>query len=71
MRGGLFERGFDVDTVTIGERGGAGASVLELGQAVAALAEHCASSGLVLAMHGIQVACLVRHAAPATLTGQA
>jgi acyl-CoA dehydrogenase len=49
------------------ERGGAGASVLELGQAVAALAEHCASSGLVLAMHGIQVACLVRHAAPATL----
>jgi acyl-CoA dehydrogenase len=49
------------------ERGGDGASVLELGQAVAALAEHCASSGLVLAMHGIQVACLVRHAAPATL----
>ncbi|HEX4011957.1 MAG TPA: acyl-CoA dehydrogenase family protein [Solirubrobacteraceae bacterium] len=49
------------------ERGGAGASVQQLGQAVAALAEHCASSGLVLAMHGIQVACLVRHAVPATL----
>ena len=49
------------------ERGGAGASVQELGQAVAALAEYCASSGLVLAMHGIQVACLVRHAEPATL----
>ncbi|HET9015723.1 MAG TPA: acyl-CoA dehydrogenase family protein [Thermomicrobiaceae bacterium] len=47
--------------------GGPGASVQDLAGAVTVLAEHCASSGLVLAMHGIQVACIVRHAAPQTL----
>ena len=47
--------------------GGPGASVSDLADAVSALGEHCASSALVLAMHGIQVACLVRHAGPDTL----
>jgi acyl-CoA dehydrogenase len=47
--------------------GGPGASVSELAQGVAALAENCASSALVLAMHSIQVACIVRHAEPETL----
>lgn len=47
--------------------GGPGASVQEMADAVCALAEYCASSALVLAMHGIQVACLVRHGQAATL----
>jgi acyl-CoA dehydrogenase len=47
--------------------GGPGASVSDVGEAVASLAEYCASSALVLAMHAIQVACLVRHAQDATL----
>jgi acyl-CoA dehydrogenase len=47
--------------------GGPGRSMTEFAEAVAALAAHCATSGLVLAMHGIQVACIVRHAEPATL----
>jgi acyl-CoA dehydrogenase len=41
--------------------GGPGTSMVEMADAVAAIAEHCASSGLVLAMHQIQVACLIRH----------
>jgi acyl-CoA dehydrogenase len=41
--------------------GGAGASVEEMAAAVSAIAEHCASSALVLAMHQIQVACLSGH----------
>jgi acyl-CoA dehydrogenase len=49
------------------ELGGPGRSMTEMAGAVAALAEHCASSALVLAMHGIQVACVVRHGEPATL----
>ena len=47
--------------------GGPGATVPQLAGAVTALAEYCASSALVLAMHGIQVACLVRHASPEAL----
>lgn len=49
------------------ELGGPGRSLTEFAGAVAALAEHCASSGLILAMHGIQVAELVRHASPELL----
>jgi acyl-CoA dehydrogenase len=41
--------------------GGPGASLVEMADVVAAIAEHCASSGLILAMHQIQVACLTRH----------
>jgi acyl-CoA dehydrogenase len=41
--------------------GGPGTSMAEMADAVAAIAEYCASSGLVLAMHQIQVACLARH----------
>ncbi len=49
------------------DRGGAGASMPELSAAVAALAESCASSGLILAMHQIQVAVLLRHGETAAL----
>jgi len=41
--------------------GGAGAGMLELGAQCAALAQGCGSSGMVLAMHHIQVACMARH----------
>lgn len=41
--------------------GGAGAGMLELGHQCAALAGGCGSSGMVLAMHHIQVACVARH----------
>lgn len=41
--------------------GGAGAGMLELGAQCAALAQGCGASGMVLAMHHIQVACLARH----------
>jgi acyl-CoA dehydrogenase len=43
--------------------GGAGLGLRELGQLVALLAEACASSAMVLAMHYNQVACLMRHGA--------
>ena len=43
--------------------GGQGAGMLELGNQCAALAQGCSSSGMVLAMHHIQVACLARHGA--------
>ena len=41
--------------------GGAGCSLRELAQLCAALAQGCASSAMVLAMHYIQVACITRH----------
>lgn len=41
--------------------GGWGAGVAELSSQCAALAGACGSSGMVLAMHHIQVACLARH----------
>ena len=44
------------------ELGGASAGMLELAAMCTALAQGCGSSGLILAMHHIQVACLVRHA---------
>lgn len=43
--------------------GGRGAGMLELGMQCAALAHACGASGMVLAMHHIQVACLARHGA--------
>ena len=49
------------------DRGGPGMSMEEMSVAVAAISEHCASSGLILAMHQIQVATLVRHGTPAAL----
>lgn len=42
--------------------GGAGASMAEVAAMCATLAQACGSSGMVLAMHHIQVACLARHA---------
>jgi acyl-CoA dehydrogenase len=43
------------------EFGGAGATMSELSDAIRAGARHCASSALVLAMHSMEVANLVRH----------
>jgi len=47
------------------ELGGGGANMQELAATCATLAQGCGSSGMILAMHHIQVACLVRHAAQA------
>ena len=41
--------------------GGLGATISELSEGLVALGRHCASSAMVVAMHHIQVACLVRH----------
>lgn len=41
--------------------GGAGCSLRELSEICAAVAQGCGSSGMVLAMHYIQVACIARH----------
>lgn len=41
--------------------GGAGCTMHELAQLCATLAQGCGASGMVLAMHYIQVACVVRH----------
>ena len=41
--------------------GGGGASLAEVSQGLVALGRRCASSAMVVAMHHIQVACLVRH----------
>lgn len=43
------------------ELGGAGCGMTELGEICATLAQACGASGMVLAMHYIQVACLARH----------
>lgn len=44
------------------ELGGAGLGMAELGQLCATLAQGCASSAMVLAMHYSQLACVARHA---------
>ncbi|MEO8298460.1 MAG: acyl-CoA dehydrogenase family protein [Burkholderiales bacterium] len=44
------------------EHGGAGLSMRQLGKLCATLAQACGASGMVLAMHTIQVACIARHA---------
>jgi acyl-CoA dehydrogenase len=41
--------------------GGSGARLVDVARATEALGRHCASTGLIYAMHQIQVACLVRH----------
>jgi len=43
------------------ELGGAGCSLQELSQLCATLAQSCASSAMVLAMHYIQLGCIARH----------
>ena len=47
--------------------GGPGVELAELSQAVAALAEYCASSAMILAMHWIQVSDVFRHGGPEML----
>jgi acyl-CoA dehydrogenase len=44
------------------ELGGEGATLGEACASVQELSRHCASSGMILAMHHLQVACLARHA---------
>ncbi len=46
--------------------GGAGCTMQQLAQLCATLSQGCGSSGMVLAMHYIQAACLVRHGADDT-----
>lgn len=43
------------------ELGGAGLGVAALAESCSALARHCASSAMILAMHHVQIACLVEH----------
>ena len=43
------------------ESGGGGATIAEVSDGLVALGRKCASSAMVVAMHHIQVACLVRH----------
>lgn len=43
------------------ELGGAGLGMRALGEMCSAIAQGCGSSGMVLAMHHIQVACIARH----------
>jgi acyl-CoA dehydrogenase len=43
------------------EFGGGGATLAEVSEGLVALGRRCASSAMVVAMHHIQVACLVRH----------
>jgi acyl-CoA dehydrogenase len=45
------------------ELGGEGASMIELAAACEALGHHCAATGMIYAMHLIQVACIARHSA--------
>lgn len=44
------------------EFGGGGSGMVELAEQCMTLAQGCGSSGMVLAMHHIQIACLARHA---------
>jgi acyl-CoA dehydrogenase len=46
------------------EDGGLGASLMEASRSVAAISAHCGSSGMILAMHHLQVAAIVRHGTP-------
>jgi acyl-CoA dehydrogenase len=41
--------------------GGPGVPLSQVARSVTALSRHCASTGMIVAMHHIQVACLVRH----------
>ena len=43
------------------EFGGDGASITEVAETCTIVAQACGSSGMVLAMHHIQIGCLVRH----------
>ena len=43
------------------EFGGAGATMSQVAEMARALGAHCSSTGLVFAIHNMQVACLVRH----------
>jgi acyl-CoA dehydrogenase len=49
------------------EEGGLGASIDDISEAITELGRWCSSSGMILAMHSIQVACLVRHGDSALL----
>jgi acyl-CoA dehydrogenase len=44
------------------DRGGMGCSVMEIGACCEVLAQHCASTAMIFAMHHIQLASILRHA---------
>ena len=56
-----------LSAVVPAELGGGGANMRELSSMCSTLAQACASSGMVLAMHHIQVACIARHAGASPL----
>jgi acyl-CoA dehydrogenase len=60
-----FRRSGLLATLVPEEVGGAGATLVEASRSVAAVAAHCGSSGMILAMHHLQVAAIVRHGTPA------
>ena len=50
-----------LSTLIPADLGGAGAPIATVAEAVGALSRHCATTGMVYAMHQMQAACLVRH----------
>jgi acyl-CoA dehydrogenase len=56
-----FRRSGLLATLVPVEAGGPGATLAEASGSVAAISAHCGSSGMILAMHHLQVAAIVRH----------
>ena len=65
-----LKRGHVLSAAVPRSLGGGGANLLQLSTLCVTLAGACASSGMVLAMHFIQVACIVRHARDDAFFGQ-
>ncbi len=61
--GSLRSRGL-LSALVPAQYGGADASTTDIVEATVNLSRHCAATGLIFAMHHIQVACLVRHGCP-------
>jgi acyl-CoA dehydrogenase len=59
-----FRRTGLLATLVPEEAGGSGATLAEASGSVSAVAAHCGSSGMILAMHHLQVAAIVRHGSP-------
>ena len=60
-----FRRSGLLATLVPEEAGGIGATLAEASRSVAAVSAHCGSSGMILAMHHLQVAAIARHGTPA------
>ena len=59
-----FRRSGLLATLVPKEAGGAGATLGEASRSVAAISAHCGSSGMILAMHHLQVGAIARHGSP-------